>query len=356
MEILLKSLWFCFFLFFNSVSAQEIIIEEFTLKSHDGIKLSGQIEYPNIHGKLPATILVWGNGPHTRDQKISGTPMFKIISKELTNQGLVVLRMDKRGFGESSVKYKNSESDYTTFDLKSDIDIAIDYLKKHEKVDSTKIGLIGHSEGAMIASILASENKVSWNIQIGPPAVSGIEIDEEQSRKNRIKLGIPDSTSINIGKSFNTYRDYIKNDFTNDSIHYALGKKFLIAHGMDENDERITPNLIDQLIGGFRNKWQQGFYRIDMRKYHSKIKAPTLAIFGSHDENVSIDQNLNELNNSLKEAENTNYKIEVLSDSDHFFLTYNGNRLEKHKNGQMEVSEKLILSILSWLKESQIIN
>ena len=67
--------------------------------------------------------------------------------------------MDKKGFSKSSLTYCNSESDYTTLDLRDDIAIAIQFLKNHKKVDSTKIGLIGHSEGAMIASILASEKK-----------------------------------------------------------------------------------------------------------------------------------------------------------------------------------------------------
>lgn len=327
----------------------DTISEEFSIKTKDNIILKGVIEYPKAKEKLPAVVLIWGNGPHTRDQKISKTSMFKIISDYLTSKGVVVMRFDKRGFGESSIKYKSSESDYTTLDLKDDVQIAIEKLKQHPKVDTTRIGLIGHSEGAMIASILASENKVNWNIQIAPPAVSGIEIDEEQSRKNRIKLGIPDSTSVDIEKAFKIYRNFIKKDFANDSIHYALGKKFLIAHGLKENDERITPDLIDQFLSGFRNKWQQGFYRLDMRTYHSKIKIPTLAIFGSHDENVPIDQNLHELNTSLKKAQNDNYEIIVLPESDHFFLTYKGKRLEKHKLGEMIVSQRLLKKIINFI-------
>lgn len=329
---------------------REFATEPFTITSKDGINLRGTIALPKEDNKYPATLLIWGNGPHTRDQKISETPIFKLISEHLVKQGVVVLRMDKRGFGESSIKYKSSESNYTTLDLKSDIEIALEKLRKHPKVDTTKIGLIGHSEGAMIASMLASENKVSWNIQIAPPAVSGIEIDQEQKRKNRIRLGIPDSIAVEIGRAFNSYREFIKVDFTNDSMHYALGKKFLIAHGLKENDKRITPAFIDKLIGGYRNIWQQGFYRLDMRIYHSKITIPTLAIFGSHDEQVSVEQNLHALNSSLKKAQNTNYKIIVLSESDHFFITHKGKRLDKHKPGEMEVSEHLLTALTEFIR------
>ncbi|WP_298755984.1 alpha/beta fold hydrolase [uncultured Psychroserpens sp.] len=324
--------------------------EDISITTRDVINIPGVIEYSNTGKRMPAAILIWGNGPHTRDQEISKTPMFKIISRHLVNNGFLVMRLDKRGFGKSSIKYPSSESDYTTIDLKNDIDTAINYLKTHSKVDTTKIGLIGHSEGAMIAAMLASENKVSWNIQIGSVGVSGKEIFLEQRKRNIKRLGIPDSTSVNIRRVFSKYVDFINRDFTNDSIHYTLGKEFLIAHGLNEDDKRITPKFIDQLLDGFRNKWNQCFFGLDMRTYQSKITIPTLIVMGNYDNQVTVDQNITELNKSLLEAGNKNYEIKILSESDHFFLTHNNLRLEKHKPEEMNVSRSLLNSIIDFLK------
>ena len=192
-KVVCTFLFICYFPLI--ICAQKTKKAEFTIQSNDGIKLSGEVEYPNKPGKFPAAILIWGSGPHTRDQEISGSPMFKQMAAFLIKNGMAVLRMDKRGFGKSQGSAK-SEEDYTTKDLANDIKLAYHFLNKQSYVDSTKVGLIGHSEGSIIAAMLGAEEPgLDWIIVFGPSAVPGDSIIAEQTRQNRIKLGMSQEIS-----------------------------------------------------------------------------------------------------------------------------------------------------------------
>jgi pimeloyl-ACP methyl ester carboxylesterase len=342
--------------FSNNAFSQKTIKEEFTLPAADGIQLAGEIEYPNKAGKFPAAILIWGNGPHTRDEEISGTPIFKQIAEELLKEDMVVLRMDKRGFGKSTGENITSEGNYTTQDLADDVKLAYDLLNKHKSVDTTRVGLIGHSEGTMIASILSAEDKsIDWIIAFGPVAVSGQKVVVEQMELNRKRLGMSDEVSTNISKVWDKYVEFVKDGYKNDSIYYAIGREFLVAHGLDENDERITNEFINQLLDGYKTPWNQYFFLNNNAENLEKVQVPFLAIFGGKDDQTTVDLNLVPLNNALSKAENKNYKIVVLADEDHYFFRYKGERMEKHKFGEMKMSVKFLTTIKEWLTAEGII-
>ena len=342
-----------FSLYITSFSP-DIIIEPISITTHDGIEISGAIELPAKGNLLPSVILAWGNGPHTRDQEISGTPMFKLISDALVNNGIAVMRIDKRGFGSSSVKYDNSEETYTTLDLKKDIELGLQLLKDHSRTDKDKVGIIGHSEGAIIATMLNAEAKLAWSILMAPPAVSGKEIFLEQRRLNRVRLGMDETISDAVGMAFAQYVDFIKSDFTNDEVHYEKGKAFLLAHGMTEDDDLFGKELVDQVLDGFRNQWYKYFFNQDMNHLLSSIKSPTLAIYGAKDNQVTTRQNMNPCLLALKKS-GIPYQVTVLSECDHFFLTFEGNYVEKHVFGQMEIASDLIPIMMGFLESNDVL-
>lgn len=357
MKLFRQSLLITFIISINLCYSQKTLIEEFHLSTHDGIQLSGEIEYPNKSGKFPAAILIWGNGPHTRDMEISGSSVFKQIADSLLKLDMAVLRMDKRGFGKSTGKTIESEGNYTTRDLANDVKLAYNYLNNQKNIDTTRVGLIGHSEGSIISSILLAEDKsIDWAIVLGPVAVSGQEIVAEQKRLNRKELGFSEETSQAVGEAWNKYSEFIKSGYQNDSIYYALGREFLIAHGLEKDDERITNQFIDQLINAYKTPWYTYFFNNDNADNIRKIKKPYMAIFGGNDDQTSIEQNLLPMVRAFKDAKNENYRIVILSDEDHFFLRYKDERMIKHEFGKMEVSGRLISTIKEWLASLNIIH
>jgi uncharacterized protein len=335
--------------------AQETKIEEFTLRSKAGTELRGEIEYPNRPGKFPAAILIWGNGPHTRDQAISGSPTFKQIAAFLCRKGMAVLRMDKRGFGKSTGKF-TAEGNYTTKDLAEDIKLAYSFLNKKAFVDTTKVGLIGHSEGAIIAAMVATEEPgVDWVIVYGAPAVPGDSIVAAQTRQNRMKLGMSPEVSDAIGKVWEKYFRYIEEGNKDSLAYYTIGREFLMAHGLEKDDKRINNKFIDQLLDGYKTEWNRYFLTTDPARFYEKMQVPFFAIFGGDDKETPVEQNLIPMKNAFSKSGNKNYRITVLADEDHFFLRYRDRQMEKHEPGKMEVSGRFLHVMAEWLKWQKVL-
>ncbi|MEP7322764.1 MAG: alpha/beta fold hydrolase [Saprospiraceae bacterium] len=349
----------CSLVFFIQIQlvlcAQDTKKEEFILHSKDGFDIAGEIEYPNRQGKFPTAILIWGSGPQTRDQEISGSPMFKQIASFLNAKGMAVVRIDKRGCGKSTGSFK-AEGSYTTRDLANDISLVYSFVQKHKAVDISRIGLIGHSEGSIIASILGTELPgLNWIIEFGPSAVPGDSITAYQTRLNRLKLGMPSEVSNAIGKVWEKYFRFIKDGYQNDSAYYSIGREFLIAHGLEKDDKRITPAFIDQLLDGYKTPWNQYFFNTDPASFLEKIKIPFLAVFGGDDMETSVNQNLIPMYSALSKSGNKNYRIVILPDEDHFFLRYQDKQMTKHKFGEMKVSARLLNLFADWFKTNRIL-
>src|SRR5208282_2185391 len=143
-----------------------------------GIKLAGTLTIPPGKGPFPAVVLVAGSGAHDRDEALMGHRPFLVLSDYLTRRGIAVLRYDKRGVGESGGTYGTA----TTADFADDAEAGLAYLETRAEVDRRKIGLIGHSEGGMIAPLLAARNSsVAFIVMMAGPGVPGDELLVEQT-------------------------------------------------------------------------------------------------------------------------------------------------------------------------------
>ena len=178
---------------------------------------------------------------------------------------------------------------------------------------------------------------------------------KEYNGINRKELGMSGEISAAVGKVWLEYFDFLSSGSEDDSVYYEIGKRFLIAHGLKNDDKRITHEFIDQLLSGFRSEWNRYFLKLDPSLFYNRIRIPVLAIFGSDDKQTSVEQNLIPLNIALSLAGNKAFRIVVLADEDHFFLRYNDQRLTKHKKGEMQVSERLLTLIVEWLSLKGII-
>ncbi len=151
--------------------------DDVVISKESGVELSGTFTRPKTNYRVPVVLLVGGSGPEDRDETIFGHKPFLVIADFLTRQGIAVLRMDRRGVGKSTGSLNNA----TIADLASDTLAAVAYLKDRSDVDSRHIGLIGHSEGAMIASLATTQTSdISFLILLASPGVPGIVLLPEQ--------------------------------------------------------------------------------------------------------------------------------------------------------------------------------
>ncbi|MFD1615374.1 alpha/beta hydrolase family protein [Gelatiniphilus marinus] len=287
----------------------------------DSIKLAGTITLPKDIKNPPVVILISGSGPQNRNEEIMGHKPFLVLSDYLSNNGIAVLRYDDRGIGKSEGDFNSA----TTFDFATDVDAAIEYLKTRKDIDDAKIGLIGHSEGGLIAPIVASQNKdVAFIVSLAGTGIVGSEVILTQSWEIAKQMGAPEATlKFNDTISKMAY-NVIETETDSTQIKLKIKSK-LNAYKEDNASSPYAFYINDQLIDKFNslasNKWLTTFIKTNPQDYYAKTNCPVLALNGSKDLQVLPKLNLNGIEQALKKANNKDVTIKELEGLNHLFQT-----------------------------------
>jgi pimeloyl-ACP methyl ester carboxylesterase len=143
------------------------------------VKLAGTLTMPASSRPVPAVVLITGSGPQNRDEEVFGFKVFATLADHLTRQGIAVYRYDDRGVGGSTGNLAQS----TTEDFAGDALAAVRTLKAKPGIDPTRVGLLGHSEGAVAASIAAARStEVAFILLLAGTATSGDQVLTQQAR------------------------------------------------------------------------------------------------------------------------------------------------------------------------------
>ncbi len=329
-----------------SAGASEIVNRIVRVETaNPSVVLEGTLTLPGDGVRFPAVIMLQGEGPHTRDQEISGSPMFRLLSDHFAKNGMAVLRVDKRGIGGSTGP---SEEESSLEDLASDAKACFSFLQEVPEIDRDRIGFLGHSQGALVAPIVALHlPDVRFLVLLSAPAIPGADIWIAQQITNARRLGMEEETILAVSPQLHRVAGFIISDFADDETFYRIGREFLAAHGLPE--DQITVQLVDGILGGLRNRWTQSFFAHDPYTILSELDVPVLACFGAQDKQVTTAQNLVPLARALSEGSNPDFAISVIPDQDHFFLEFEGRRLDKHEFGKMEVADELLEVVTRWI-------
>lgn len=284
-----------------------------------GIKLAGTLTLPQKSGTYPAVILITGSGAQDRDEKIAGHKPFLVIADHLTRQGIAVLRFDERGTGASTGVFQTS----TTVDFAADVKAAINYLKTRKEIESKKIGLIGHSEGGMIAPMIAVENPdVAFMVLLAAPGIHNSELWIRQLSDIVAMQGISEDK---IKPMMQCYQDILQilKTMPNATAKPEL-EKYLKTHLQDFTaGEQIPPEkqkpFINQLVKTLLSPWFRYFITYNPVPVLEKIKCPVLALNGDKDLQVNASQNLLGINQALSKAGNKSFETIPLRGLNHLF-------------------------------------
>ncbi len=156
-----------------------------------GFNLAGTITRPNTPAPAPALVLIGGSGPTDRDETVAGIPIFGHLARDLVDAGFVVVRYDKRGIGQSGGRAESA----TIADYAEDARHVLLWLEKQKGVDKERIGLVGHSEGALAAMLTAGRErgKVGAIALLAGPSTSGAEVVLEQQKLMLSKMPIDEA-------------------------------------------------------------------------------------------------------------------------------------------------------------------
>ncbi|MDO5978043.1 alpha/beta hydrolase family protein [Flavivirga spongiicola] len=323
----------------------------FTNFKADSIKLAGTLTLPKNIKKPVVAILISGSGPQDRNEELVNHKPFLVIADYLTNHGVAVLRYDDRGTAESEGNFKNA----TTFDFATDVEAAIAYLKTRNDIDTSKIGLIGHSEGGLIAPMVASRNKdVAFTVLLAGTGVNGAKVLETQSRRaaelagaNSAVLDENEKLSKIIYAILRTHSDVeiIKTKITNELNDFKMKNPTSILA------PAITPALIKQQFNILKSKWLLTFIRIDPKDYLEKTTCPVLALNGSKDFQVLPKINLEGIKNGLEIAGNKDITIKELDGLNHLFQTAETGSMQEYSEIEETFSPTALKIIKDWILE-----
>lgn len=278
------------------------------------IKLAGTFSIPKGQGPFPAVVLIAGSGPHTRDEAVAGHAVFMVLSDYLTRRGIAVLRYDKRGVGQSSGDYASA----TTADFTSDALASATYLRTRADVDTHRIGLIGHSEGAEIApAVAAHDTKVSFIVLLAGPAIRGDKLLAEQLYLIDKASGVPEDQGI-ISREINQ-KIFTAIAGAASEAEATLKAEAIFDKAVEEHkivgDSAKAKAGLSQLT----KPWMRYFLSYDPVPALRQVKVPTLALSGSLDLQVPPGANLAAMRAAL--SNDHDVTVMELADLNHLFQT-----------------------------------
>ncbi len=288
--------------------------------SMDKIMLAGTLTLPEKDGNYPAVVLISGSGPQNRDEEFFEHKPFLILADHLTKNGIAVLRFDDRGTAESTGDYNSA----TSLDFARDVESAIKYLQTRKEIDKNKIGLIGHSEGGIIASMVAAESKfINFIVLLAGMGISGDQLLLLQQELIGKFSGISD-TDLQKAKVINKGAfDIILKSKDSELLKLELAN--YITQTLRDNPETEKPTEMSQdiyvklQVNQLTSPWMSYFIKYNPAPILEKINCPVLAINGEKDLQVSSKENLEAIEKALKKGGNKKVTIKELPNLNHLF-------------------------------------
>lgn len=309
------------------------------------VLLSGTLTLPQKEGKFSVVILISGSGPQDRDETFYEHKPFLVLADYLTRQGIAVLRYDDRGAGKST----GDHSIATTKDLASDVLSAVQYLKSRKDID--KIGLIGHSEGAIIAPMVANaDKKISFIVMLGGSGIIGSEVSLFLAKMQR-GFPVADEAAYEVA-----IKKAIKIAASNKNVEEI--KKELKQHYNKSIVPMIRPifktdgeveTVINKLIETRTSTWNRYFYNYNPADELAKIVCPVLALNGSKDTQVEPKINQQGIRNALIKGYNKDYIVKELPNLNHLFQECKTGQMNEYSQIEETISPLVLKQVSEWI-------
>jgi len=296
--------------------------EDVSYQSGKGdIRLAGTLTKPNGDGPFPAVLLITGSGAQDRDETLLGHKPFLVLADHLTRRGVAVLRLDDRGVGGST----GVLTDATTDDLAGDVLAGVEYLKRRKDVLAERIGLIGHSEGGMVAPLVASRSTdVAFIVLLAAPGVGGEEVLLQQlGLVLKAEGQVSDEDLAKARERQRRIFAIVKEETDGEAIQTKLLQleREEVAK-LSEAERREYANLEAQAAAQLKMlamPWFRSFLRYDPRPTLAKVTCPVLALNGQNDVQVAPKENLSAIEAALKSGSNKDVTVKELPGLNHLF-------------------------------------
>ena len=324
-------------------------------KHPDGHVLVGTLTIPDPEkfgpGPFPTAVLITGSGGQDRDETVCGHKPFLVIADYLTRRGIAVMRYDDRGIGESEVPHPNRLIGVTTADLATDTRVIVNHLKTLDHVDPGRIGLIGHSEGGIIAPMVARGNDdIAFIVMLAGTAVRGDELLILQLRKFYESTGVDEEQIAEVERRYRAVADLIIADAPNPEIEDAAMQLIRAqARAMNQpppGDDAALAATAKQ----FTSLPVKFMLSYNPRPALRALKCPVLALNGTLDLQVWHDQNLPVIERTIKDGRG-DVTIKRYEGLNHLFQPAETGMVTEYATIETTIDERVLADIVKWIKK-----
>jgi len=317
------------------------------------IQLSGTLTLPDTLSEHTLVILISGSGPQDRNEELGGHKPFLVIADHLTKNGIAVFRFDDRGVGKSGGDFASA----TSLDFMSDVLSIVSFFKKYPNINSKKIGLVGHSEGGLVAMMSAAKAKkdVAFIVSLAGPGVNIVDLLLRQT-EDIMRASGANEDLVELTRSVN-YQLY-NLALTQPNLDSLMSKMtgFLKEATAELSEKEIAeyglkPENIKMLSAQLFTPWMKYFLAIKPSDYIRKVKCPVLALNGSLDIQVSADENLEAIERFLTEGKNTSFKTVKIKGLNHLFQKAEKGTVGEYMLIEETFNELALKYITDFLKE-----
>lgn len=315
----------------------------------DGVKLAGTLTFPRGKTPFPAVILITGSGAQDRNESLLGHKPFLVLADYLTRQGIAVLRVDDRGVGGSSGSVPKSTGENFAYDVLA----GIDFLKGRKEIDPKQIGLIGHSEGGIIAPMVAAQSSdASFIVLMAGTGLTGEEILYLQGALISKAGGASPAALAQQRKIQEITFKILKEERDGATAEKRIREEYakLFAAASEEEKKQVgSEKALEPQIKQVVTPWFRYFLTYDPRLTLAKVKCPVLAINGENDLQVPPVENLAAIEKTLKSAGNRDVTIVKLPKLNHLFQTSVTGSPGEYATIEETISPVALKTISDWI-------
>jgi pimeloyl-ACP methyl ester carboxylesterase len=322
--------------------------------NNGNMTFAGTLTTPKTRSRHPALILITGSGPENRDEEIVGFKPFRILADHLTRHGIAVLRYDDRGVGGST----GGNTNPTTADFADDVESAVNFLKHRSDINTKQIGLCGHSEGGIVAAIVAARSSdIGFIVLMAGTAVSGDKImswqveqlgraagtDEKEIQDNLASQNKVYAV-VRSGKGWDDVREELKRSVEKEVQRLPDAQRKAIS-----DEKAFIAAQVEQQVKGLQTPWFRYFIDFDPAPTLAKVKCPVLALFGELDTQVAVALNKAPMEKALNNGGNNDFTIRVLPKANHLFRSATTGLPSEYATLNKEFVSGFLDEIANWI-------
>jgi uncharacterized protein len=330
--------------------------EEVTYQNGD-VTFAGTLTIPEGTGPFPAALLITGSGPQNRDEEIFGHKPFAVLADFLSRAGIAVLRVDDRGMGGSTGKSPT----VTTEDFAGDAQAGVTFLRTRPEVDRKKIGLIGHSEGGIIAPLVASRSKdVAFIVLLAGTGVPGRDVLLKQTEMVSRAEGMNEEVLKAELAEMRVALDLLVAGADSTAIRAKLEETasglLAAAPESDKAGIEATARGFRAQLGSMTSPWFRNFVTYDPRPTLRKVKVPVLALNGERDLQVPPEQNLPEIEKALRDAKNKDVTIKKMPGLNHLLQPAKTGAISEYATIETTMDPSALEAVRDWIVQRFVTN